>query len=62
MASKEKPTPERQLWDYGVITGESKTKAWLDEVQQVLNDGWELVHFGPYNVTYNVAIIRRPKE
>jgi hypothetical protein len=27
-----------------------------------LNDGWELVHFGPYNVTYNVAIIRRPKE
>ena len=49
-------------WDYGVLTGESKTKAWLDEVQQVLNDGWELVHFGAYNATYNVAIIRRPKE
>ncbi|HEY7981837.1 MAG TPA: hypothetical protein VID19_10180 [Candidatus Eremiobacteraceae bacterium] len=49
-------------WDYGVLTGDSKTKAWLDEVQQVLNDGWELVHFGPYNATYNVAIIRRPKD
>ncbi len=49
-------------WDYGVLTGESKTKAWLDELQQVLNDGWELVHFGAYNSTYNVAIIRRPKE
>ena len=56
------PGGDRQQWDYGVITGDSKTKAWLDEVQQVLNDGWELVHFGPYNATYNVAIIRRPKE
>jgi len=62
MPNKAQPGAERTQWDYGVITGESKTKAWLDEVQQVLNDGWELVHFGPYNATYNVAIIRRPKE
>jgi hypothetical protein len=59
---KELPVVGHPQWDYGVLTGESKTKAWLDDVQQVLNDGWELVHFGPYNATYNVAIIRRPKE
>jgi hypothetical protein len=59
---KEQGVTEHPQWDYGVLTGESKTKAWLDEVQQVLNDGWELVHFGQYNATYNVAIIRRPKE
>ena len=62
MPNKGQPGAERPQWDYGVLTGEAKTKAWLDEVQQVLNDGWELVHFGPYNATYNVAIIRRPKE
>jgi hypothetical protein len=28
----------------------------------VLNDGWELVHFGQYNPSNNVAIIRRRKE
>ncbi|HLJ83128.1 MAG TPA: hypothetical protein VKT51_02990 [Candidatus Eremiobacteraceae bacterium] len=50
------------LWEYGVLAGESKTKAWLDELQQVLNDGWELVHFGPYNQSNNIAIIRRRKE
>ncbi len=49
-------------WEYGILTGETKTKAWLDELQQVLNDGWELVHFGPYNQSHNVAIIRRKKE
>jgi hypothetical protein len=59
---KDQPAPNHPQWDYGVLTGDSKTKAWLDEVQQVLNDGWELVHFGPYNAAYNVAIIRRPKE
>ena len=49
-------------YEYGVLTGESKTRAWLDELSMVLNDGWELVHFGPYNPTYNVAIIRKPKS
>jgi hypothetical protein len=62
VAKREQGVSEQPQWDYGVLTGESKTKAWLDEVQQVLNDGWELVHFGPYNATYNVAIIRRVKE
>jgi hypothetical protein len=47
--------------EYGVLTGESKTRAWLDELLQALNDGWELVHFGPYNPSYNVAIIRKRK-
>ena len=62
MPKKDQPPPPPPQWDYGVLTGESKTKAWLDDVQHVLNDGWELVHFGPYNPIYNVAIIRRPKE
>ena len=52
---------EQPQYEYGVLTGESKTRAWLDELASALNDGWELVHFGPYNPTYNVAIIRKPK-
>ena len=49
-------------WEYGVLTGESKTRAWLDDLLQALNEGWELVHFGQYNPSYNVAIIRKPKS
>ena len=49
-------------YEYGVLTGESKTRAWLDELSSALNDGWELVHFGPYNPAYNVAIIRKRKS
>jgi len=49
-------------YEYGVLTGESKTRAWLDELLQALNDGWELVHLGPYNPSYNVAIIRKRKS
>ncbi len=52
---------ESQQYEYGVLAGESKTRAWLDELSQVLNEGWELVHFGPYNPGYNVAIIRKAK-
>jgi hypothetical protein len=49
-------------YEYGILAGECKTRAWLDELSQTLNDGWELVHFGPYNPTYNVAIIRKRKS
>jgi len=49
-------------FEYGILTGESKTRAWLDELSNVLNDGWELAHFGPYNPAYNVAIIRKQKS
>jgi hypothetical protein len=53
---------QQTQYEYGVLTGESKTRAWLDELSMVLNDGWELVHFGSYNPTYNVAIIRKAKS
>ncbi|MDQ2816665.1 MAG: hypothetical protein M3T49_00455 [Candidatus Eremiobacteraeota bacterium] len=52
---------EHPQYEYGVLAGESKTRAWLDELSQVLNEGYDLVHFGPYNSTYNVAIVRKPK-
>lgn len=52
---------QQTQYEYGVLTGETKTRAWLDEVLNTLNDGWELVHFGPYNPAYNVAIIRKAK-
>ncbi|MBC5825259.1 MAG: hypothetical protein GIW99_05540 [Candidatus Eremiobacteraeota bacterium] len=53
---------EQPHFEYGVLAGESKTRAWLDELSQILNEGWELVHFGPYNPSYNVAIVRKLKE
>jgi len=53
---------EQSKYEYGILAGESKTRAWLDELSRILNEGWELVHFGPYSPTYNVAIIRKLKS